>query len=51
MEQWTYIVKSMQQIRITADGGARKPEAFSEAEDRDAWAAWNKARDAELGGP
>lgn len=48
MEEWTYIVKSMQQIQIGADGVPQKPEAFTEAQDRDAWVEWNKARDAEL---
>lgn len=48
MEEWTYIVKSMQQIRVGADGVPQKPEAFTEAQDRDAWVEWNKARDAEL---
>ena len=45
MEEWVYIVKSMQKIRITSKGQAGEPEAFTEAEDMDAWVRWNKMRD------
>jgi ferric-dicitrate binding protein FerR (iron transport regulator) len=45
MEQWSYVVRSMQQISISADGQAGKPESFTESVDMDKWVEWNKKRD------
>jgi hypothetical protein len=48
MEEWVYIVKSLQQINISPDGTATKPFRFDIKADLNEWVKWNQMRDSEL---
>ncbi|MCK9420442.1 MAG: FecR family protein [Nitrospirae bacterium] len=48
MEEWTVIVKAMQQISISPQGVASKPQVIDPQADTDAWVKWNQERDKEL---
>jgi hypothetical protein len=47
-EEWTHIVRSMQQIMIKPDGTASKPFRFSRTADEDEWVQWNRKRDEKI---
>jgi len=47
MEEWTTIVKAMQQISISPEGVPSKPEDFDPKTDSDDWVKWNQERDKE----
>jgi hypothetical protein len=45
MVEWTVIVKAMQQISISPQGVASKPQDFDPRADADDWVKWNQERD------
>lgn len=49
MEEWTYIVKSLEQINIRPDGTVEKPFRFDIQKDLNDWVLWNQQRDKALG--
>jgi hypothetical protein len=48
MEEWTAIVKAMQQISISPEGKPSKPEDFDPKADSDEWVKWNQERDKQV---
>jgi hypothetical protein len=48
MEEWTVIVKAMQQITISPEGVASQPQAIDPKADADDWVKWNQERDKKL---
>jgi len=48
MDEWVYIVKSLQQININPDGTATKPFRFDIKADLNEWVRWNQMLDSEL---
>jgi len=47
MEEWTVIVKEMQQLSISSKGVVSKPENFDPKTDADDWVVWNRELDKE----
>lgn len=44
-EEWSYIVKSWQQIAVSPEGIASKPVSFLPEEDKNEWVLWNQEMD------
>ena len=49
LEEWTHIVKSLQQIIVRPDGTVTEPFSFSLEEDSNDWVRWNQMLDEQLG--
>jgi ferric-dicitrate binding protein FerR (iron transport regulator) len=49
MQEWTYLVKALEQIDIKPDGTVSKPFRFSIKDDLNDWVIWNQKRDKEIG--
>jgi hypothetical protein len=45
LEEWTVIVKAMQQVSISPQGVPTKPQDFDPKADADDWVKWNQERD------
>ena len=45
VQEWTYIVRSMQQITVLPDGTVSKPFRFDPEVDANDWVRWNQRRD------
>jgi hypothetical protein len=48
MEEWTVIVRAMQQMTVSPEGVASKPQDFTPQQDMDDWVQWNQERDKQL---
>lgn len=48
LEEWTVIVKAMQQVTISPQGVASQPQDFTPQQDMDDWVRWNQERDKQL---
>ncbi|MDA8098873.1 MAG: FecR family protein [Nitrospiraceae bacterium] len=48
LEEWHVIVKSFQQITISPQGDASKPQDFNPKQDQDDWVRWNQERDKQI---
>jgi hypothetical protein len=48
-QQWEKIISAMMQVSVGPDGKPSEPKGFTEQDEaKDAWAAWNRGRDAAL---